>query len=77
MGKAPSSPLPDADRKLALAFHEVFSTPAGKQVLDYLRASYVHSIMPPEATDQQLRYREGQRSVVGVCDHFIQKARKP
>ena len=59
---------PSADQRLSLAFQQLFSTPAGKMVLDHLRASFVNSVMPAEASDAQLRYREGQRSVIGIID---------
>lgn len=66
----------DPDARLSKAFHECFSTPAGAMVLDHLRGAFISSVMGPDATDQQLRYREGQRSVVGIIDTRIKEARK-
>lgn len=65
----------ERDRRLSIAFNECFSTPAGKMVLDYLRTELVQRVMTPEVTDQALRYREGQRSVVGICDVRIKEGK--
>jgi hypothetical protein len=62
------------DFKISLAFHETFRTPAGRMVLDYLRFHYVQSVMTPAATDAELRYREGQRSIVGLIDTRMKEA---
>ena len=58
----------EADRKVDAMFARVFGTGEGKLVLGYLKAELVNTIMGPEATDQALRYREGQRSVIGICE---------
>ncbi len=72
---APPNRLPSDEHKIALAFAECFSTPSGQLVLAYLRKSLVQTIMPAATPSNELVYREGQRSVVGICDLMIQKAK--
>lgn len=74
MGKEQSQRRqPDADDRLGLAFLETFKTPSGQMVLQHLRSAFINSIMPADATDAQLRYREGQRSVIGIIDTRIKE----
>lgn len=73
--RAAESPAAQRDRRLSAAFLEAFSTPAGRMVLDHLRSELVQSIMAPDTSEAALRYREGQRSVVGIIDYRMREAR--
>lgn len=65
----------DPDRLISLAFAACFETPAGLQVLSYLRKYFVQDILGPHASDAALRFREGQRSIVGIIDTRIKEAK--
>jgi hypothetical protein len=67
---------PDPDRKISLAFADCFKTPSGAIVLAYLRKYFVQDILAPSATDAELRFREGQRSIVGIIDTRIKEAER-
>lgn len=65
---------PSADQRISAACLECFTTPAGKLVLDYLKVELVNKVMPPESSDAALRYREGQRSVIGILEQRMKEA---
>lgn len=46
------------------AVYNVFSTPAGEHVLNYLRSITLNRVGPPGETEGELREREGQRRLV-------------
>lgn len=48
------------------AFRSVFAGPAGQTVLDYLRSITLNTVLPPEASDAQLRNQEGMRRLFGI-----------
>lgn len=52
---------------------ETFKTPAGERTLAYLKSSFM-AVLPATASDAELRYREGQRSVVGIIETRIKEA---
>jgi hypothetical protein len=64
------------DFRLSQAVHECFSTPAGQTVLEYLRYHFVRSVMAPSTPPNELFYREGQRSIVGIIDTRMKEAER-
>lgn len=64
------TPQPELD--LNKAFFRTFSSRDGEQVLNYLRGAFIFEILPASATADELRYREGARSVVALIE--IRKA---
>lgn len=73
--------IPDArasdaqlEDRLNASFAATFETPSGRDVLGYLKLGLVQTILPATATDAELRYREGQRSVIGIIEERIGRA---
>lgn len=69
----PKAEIPQQERDLDAAIFRCFNTRDGRTTLEYLRGALINEILGPDATDNQLRYREGQRSVVGLLE--MRKAR--
>lgn len=65
----------ERQRRLELDFAAWVETPAAKNCLDALKLWYVQSIFGPNATNEELRYREGQRSVIGVIETYAERGR--
>lgn len=65
--RQPSSRQPDiAEAKLDSACAAVLKSAAGREVFDWLKATLINQILGPDATPDELRYREGARSVVAM-----------
>lgn len=54
-------------------FARVFQTPAGKQVMDYLRQQTVYRVLGADSSDAVLRFLEGQRFLVRQMENLIQR----
>lgn len=54
------------EARLNGAIFRAFSGPAGQEALAYLKNITLNQALPPEATDAQIRHREGQRWIVAV-----------
>jgi hypothetical protein len=61
----------DADRQISQNIAEVFSSPAGKEVLRYLRSITIEMVSGPNITTEELRHLEGQRYLVGLIERRI------
>lgn len=66
----------DLERNLDLACARVFSTTEGALVLDWLRYAFINAIHGPDATDGQLRHREGSRFAVASIMTRIERGKK-
>jgi hypothetical protein len=64
-----------AEADLDAAFAKTFNSRHGQIVLTYLRGKYIFGILPPEAIDQALRHREGQRSIVAEIEQRKERAK--
>jgi hypothetical protein len=64
-----------AELDLNSAFFKTFNSRHGQQVLTYLRGAYIFGILPPQATADELRHREGQRSIVAEIEQRKEKAK--
>ncbi|MGQ0526462.1 MAG: Bbp19 family protein [Alphaproteobacteria bacterium] len=67
------SPANDIER----SFARLFSTDDGRKVLSHLQAVTFQRTLGPDCADQQLRYLEGQRSLVATILRLIDRGRKP
>ena len=66
----------DADRQISQNIAEVFSSPAGKEVLRYLRSITIEMVSGPNITTEELRHLEGQRYLVGLIERRIDHAHR-
>lgn len=57
------------------ALLDTFSTPAGALALAYLRKITTGRVLPPTATDAELRHLEGGRALVAIIDMRMHDAR--
>ena len=64
----------DKDQQISLNVKSVFSTPAGKEVLKYLRQITIESVNGALVSDDSLRHHEGQRYIVALIERRIDHA---
>lgn len=64
-------------RDIERAFARLFTTDDGRKVLAHLQAMTFQRALGPGCADQQLRYLEGQRSLVATILRLIDRGRKP
>ena len=62
------------DEQISLNFVSLFSSPAGAEVLKYLRSITIEYVNGPTVTTDELRHIEGQRYLVGVIEQRIRHA---
>ena len=55
----------------------VFSSPAGKQVLNHLRSITIERKFGPNVTNDELRWWAGQKALVQQIECFIKKGNNP
>lgn len=55
---------------------EVFSTPTGQAVLQYLKSITIQMVHGPDVTTEALRHLEGQRFIVALIDQRIAHAHR-
>lgn len=58
------------------AFARLFSTDDGRTVLAHLQMMTFHRALGPGSPDEQLRYAEGQRSLVATVLRLIDRGRQ-
>lgn len=63
-------------KKEAHDFVRCFNTPAGRNVLSYLRGMTVEKTLGPEIPAPTLYYREGQKALVKHIEAMIEKGQK-
>ena len=59
--------------KTEIQFARCFGTPAGQFVLNHLRSMTTQRVLGQNATDAELRYLEGQRSLVRAIENMIKR----
>lgn len=64
------------DEQISLNFVSLFSSPAGAEVLKYLRSVTIEAVHGSAVTDEVLRHAEGQRYIVGLIERRIQHGHK-
>jgi hypothetical protein len=62
-------------KAVARSFARLFSTEDGKRVLSYLQHITCNRAMPSMVDEAQLRYTEGQRSVVKIITTLIERGK--
>lgn len=64
------------DEVISQNIQSLFRTPNGKAVLSYLRSVTLDLVAGPNASDGELRHREGQRFIVAIIEKRIQHAQR-
>ena len=64
------------DQNISLNFVSLFSSPAGTEVLKYLRSVTIEAVHGSAVTNDTLRHAEGQRYIVGLIERRIQHGHK-
>lgn len=54
----------------------IFESPAGKEVLRYLRSITIEMVHGPNVVSEELRHHEGQRYIVGLIEQRIAHAHR-
>jgi len=60
---------------LERTFARVFLSDDGKKILTYLQKITMHKTLGPHAEETQLRYLEGQRSIVSTIIRLVNRRR--
>lgn len=74
---APLEPGKMEMRDIERAFARVFATEDGQKVLGHLQVITFHRALGPGSSDEQLRYLEGQRSLIATILRLIDRGRSP
>ncbi len=64
-------------RDIEKTFARLFATEDGQKVLAHLQATTFQRAFGPSTADEQLRYVEGQRSLVATILRLIDRGRNP
>ena len=64
-------------REIEKAFARLFATDDGQRVLAHLQVLTFQRALGPGVAEEQLRYIEGQRSMVATILRLIDRGRKP
>ncbi|MGB4107186.1 MAG: hypothetical protein WBK55_05255 [Alphaproteobacteria bacterium] len=64
-------------REIEKCFARLFTTEDGRRVLGYLQAITFQRALGAATPDEQIRYSEGQRSLVATILRLIDRGRKP
>ncbi len=62
-------------REIERSFARLFSSEEGKRCLAYLQLTSFHRALPANATDEELRYAEGQRALLANITRLIERGR--
>jgi hypothetical protein len=61
----------EKDSEVSHNIAQIFESPAGKEVLRYLRSITIELVNGPNVTTEELRHLEGQRYIVGLIEQRI------
>ncbi len=64
-------------RDIEKSFARLFASDDGQKVLAHLQVMTFQRALGPGAADEQLRYSEGQRSLVATILRLIDRGRQP
>lgn len=59
------------DQNISQTVAEVFSSPSGQAVLNYLKSITINMVHGPDVSTESLRHIEGQRFIVGMIEQRI------
>ncbi len=63
-------------REIEKAYSRLFASEDGQKVLAHLQVLTFHRALGPTTSDEQLRYIEGQRSLVATILRLVDRGRK-
>ena len=66
----------ESDEIISKNVSAVFDTPAGKEVLNYLRSITIESVNGPIIEPNQLLHHEGQRYIVAIVENRIKHTKR-
>ncbi len=66
----------DRDVEISKNIAQIFNTPTGKAVLQYLRSVTIEMVNGPNVSTEELRHIEGQRYIVGLLEQRISHAHR-
>ena len=66
----------ESDEIISKNVSAVFDTPAGKEVLNYLRSITIESVNGPIIETNQLLHHEGQRYIVAIVENRIKHSKR-
>ena len=66
----------ESDEIISKNVSAVFDTPAGKEVLNYLRSITIESVNGPIIEPNQLLHHEGQRYIVAIVENRIKHSKR-
>ena len=74
---APTATPEDIDSRAALdlAYAHCFTTRDGRRVLDHLRECVLLRALGPDASDAEIRHREGQRQLILAIESFVARGK--
>lgn len=61
---------------IAHIFARVFATAAGQEILTHLKSLTLNRALPPDVSDAQLRFLEGQRYLVCQIETLIKQGKE-
>ena len=64
------------EQNISLTFASLFSSPAGAEILKYLRSVTIEAVHGSAVSNDTLRHAEGQRYIVGLIERRIQHGHK-
>lgn len=64
-------------REIELCFARLFASEDGQRALGYLQMLTFQRALGPDSLDEQLRYAEGQRSLMAMILRLIARGRQP
>ena len=74
---SPYDPRKSELREIEKAFTRLFLTEDGQKVLAHLQTMTFQRALGPNVADQELRYLEGQRSMIATILRLIDRGRTP
>ena len=66
----------EQDKKISKNIAQIFQSPAGKEVLKYLRSISIEMVHGANVSTEELRHIEGQRYIVGLIENRINHAHR-
>jgi len=74
---SPTDPNKMEQRDIEKSFARLFATDDGQKVLSHLQVLTFQRALGPSTSDEQLRFTEGQRSLVATILRLIDRGRNP
>ncbi|TVQ35994.1 MAG: hypothetical protein EA356_06435 [Geminicoccaceae bacterium] len=75
-GDACLDPAKATAPELMAIVRSALANPAGSALMSHLQRRFADRVLPPTASDAELRHLEGQRSVVAYLRHLVAISRR-